>query len=93
MTDAPTTVLVELDSRKRVALGRLAHHERYLAHEERDGTVILVPAEVLPKTEVEVLRANPGFVSELTAKMAHPERLRRRPLPPPLDAVEKPQPD
>ena len=51
MTTTPTPArtedtLLEVDSRKRLALGRLAHHDRYLVHEESDGTLILTPAEV-----------------------------------------------
>lgn len=74
-------MLIELDSRKRAALGRLAHHDRYLAREEPDGTVVLTPAVVMPKLEAELLRANPAFVANLKEKMRHPERLRRRSLP------------
>ena len=77
-TAKPTTTLIELDSRKRAALGRLAHHDRYLAHEEADGTIILVPAEVMPKQEADLLRSNPELLSQIEEKMRHPERLVRR---------------
>jgi hypothetical protein len=80
-TESPI-VLIELDSRRRAALGRLAHHDRYLAHEEPDGTLVLIPAVVMAKQEAELLRGNPAFVASMKEKMRHPDRLRRRPLPP-----------
>lgn len=79
--DDARTVLIEPDSRKRAALGRLAHHNRYLAREESDGTVVLTPAVVMPKLEADLLRADPAFAANLKEKMRHPERLRRRTLP------------
>jgi prophage tail gpP-like protein len=82
MTRTEPSVLIELDSRKRAALGRLAHHDRYLAHEEPDGTLVLTPAVVMAKQEAELLRGNPEFIASMKEKMRHPERLRRRPLPP-----------
>lgn len=78
MGNAPT--LVELDSRRRAALGRLAHHDRYLVTEEPDGTLIFTPAVVMTDLEARLLRNNPKLVEALEAKMAHPERLVRRPL-------------
>ena len=48
MTGNPTQVLLEVDSRHRVSLGNLARADRYLAHVEDDGTVILIPAVVIP---------------------------------------------
>ena len=82
MAFTPTTAhtedtLLEIDSRKRLALGRLAHHDRYLVHEESDGTLILTPAEVMPKQEADLLRTNPEFVAMIEEKVRHPERLVR----------------
>lgn len=71
-------VLVELDSRRRAALGRLAHHDRYLVTEEPDGTLIFTPAIVMTDMEAKLLRNNPELVRQLEEKMAHPERLMRR---------------
>jgi prophage tail gpP-like protein len=73
--------LVELDSRRRAALGRLARHDRYLVTEEPDGTLILTPAVVMTELEAKLLRDNPELVRTLESKMAHPERLTRRALP------------
>lgn len=42
--DLPQFTLVELDSRRRVSLGRLGRHRRYLVREEKDGTLIFEPA-------------------------------------------------
>jgi hypothetical protein len=77
-TTSTEQTLLELDSRKRLALGRLAHHDRYLVREESDGTLILTPAEVMPKQEAELLRANPEFVAMMKERMSHPEKLVRR---------------
>jgi hypothetical protein len=79
-TESPI-VLIELDSRRRAALGRLARHDRYLVHEEPDGTLVLVPAVVMARQEAELLRGNPAFVASMREKMRHPERLTRRSLP------------
>lgn len=46
-----TPTLVQVDSRKRVSLGDLAHHDQYLVREEADGTIIFEPAIVLTATE------------------------------------------
>lgn len=40
--------LLELDERRRVSLGRVAKHRRYLVRTHRDGTIVLTPAAVLP---------------------------------------------
>jgi hypothetical protein len=46
-------VVIEVDSRGRVSLGRLRQDDiqRYLGHVEPDGTVILQPAVALPASE------------------------------------------
>ena len=40
--------VLEVDSRRRVSLGKLGSHDMYLAHTEVDGTIILTPAVILP---------------------------------------------
>lgn len=44
--------LIEVDSRRRIHLGDMAKHHRYLAHTEPDGTVILTPAVVVPASKL-----------------------------------------
>jgi hypothetical protein len=43
--------LVELDSRRRISLGPLATHDRYLIDVEEDGTIVLTPAVVMSVAE------------------------------------------
>ncbi len=45
----PKEVLLVLDSRRRVTL-RIGRHSRYLASEEPDGTINLIPAVVVRAT-------------------------------------------
>jgi hypothetical protein len=40
--------LLELDSRKRISLGKHAKHERYLVTDLDDGMLLLTPVIVLP---------------------------------------------
>lgn len=66
----PSGVFLELDTRRRVSLGGLAapEHTQYLGHREPDGTIILIPATVIPLAElpasvterVDAFLANPG---------------------------------
>ena len=60
--------LVELDSRRQVALGRLGNpeHDRYLVTEYADGTLVLAPAVVMTAHEAALSREgvrgrNPGI--------------------------------
>ena len=75
MTTSPQQ-LVEVDGRRRVALGRIGHerHTRYLVSEEPDGTVILTPAVVM-STHEEALLRNSDLVAEIRANKADPSRL------------------
>lgn len=50
-TDGEAKSLVEVDARRRVSLGTLAQHDRYLADVEEDGTIILTPAVVMSLAE------------------------------------------
>jgi hypothetical protein len=47
--------LLELDTRRRLSLGRLAQHDRYIATVEEDGTIVLTPAVVMTEAEARLL--------------------------------------
>ncbi len=72
-------VLIELDERRRVSLGRLGRpeHRRYLAHEEPDGTLVLVPAVVMPESQARLL-ANSDLVEQIERTVADPSTRVRR---------------
>ena len=63
VSNASEAVLVELDQRRRLSLGKLgsAHHTRYLASVEPDGTIVLRPAVVMTELEARLLE-NPELV-------------------------------
>lgn len=65
--------LVELDSRRRITLGRLGkpEHQRYLVHEEPDGTLVFTPAVVMAAYEAALLR-HPELVEQINADLADP---------------------
>ena len=67
--------LVELDSRRRVALGRLGNpeHDRYLVTEHTDGTLVFTPAVVMTAHEAALLR-HPELVEQIEADRANPTR-------------------
>jgi hypothetical protein len=44
-------ILLEVDSRRRISLGSLAKHDRYLVEVSEDGVIVLTPAIVMPATE------------------------------------------
>ena len=58
--------LVELDERRRLSLGKVGRpeHRRYLAHEEADGTIVLVPAVVMSEAQARLL-ANHELVDQI----------------------------
>jgi hypothetical protein len=72
-------VLLELDDRRRVSLGRIgrAEHRRYLAREEPDGTIVLSPAVVMSELEARFL-ANQQLIEQVSANRADRSRLVRR---------------
>ena len=72
-------VLVELDERRRLSLGKMGkpEHRRYLAAEQPDGTIILTPAVVMSELEARFL-ANRALVERIEENRRHPERLVRR---------------
>ena len=71
----PMAQLVELDSRRRVALGRLGNpeHDRYLVTEHPDGTLVFAPAVVMTAHEAVLLR-HPELVEQIKADQADPSR-------------------
>jgi hypothetical protein len=46
--NASGPVLVELDARGRLSLGKLARHRRYFAAVDVDGTIVMTPAVAVP---------------------------------------------
>lgn len=44
-------MLLELDSRRRASLGRIARHHFYFVRVEEDGTIVLTPALVMTPQE------------------------------------------
>ncbi|MDE0268374.1 MAG: hypothetical protein OXI96_04970 [Acidimicrobiaceae bacterium] len=67
------THLVELDSRRRVTLGRLGNpeHSRYLVTEHADGTLVFTPAVVMTAHEAALLR-HPELVTQIETDRADP---------------------
>lgn len=67
--------LVELDARRRVALGRIGNpeHNRYLVTEHSDGTLVFAPAVVMTAHEAALLR-HPELVEQIKADRADPTR-------------------
>jgi len=70
--------LVEVDSRRRITLGRLAAHgDRYLVSVEPGGTIVLTPAVVMSEAEARLL-ANPELVGRLKSNRVDPGRMKHR---------------
>jgi hypothetical protein len=76
--------LVELDDRRRVALGKVGRSEdqRYLVREEPDGTLIWRPAVVMDEVEAAFLRNHPEALQQVRENQANSDPSRRRPRPP-----------
>lgn len=72
--------LLEVGARRRATLTNIGHHDRYLAEELPDGTVVLHPAVVMSETQARLLAA-PDLLAQLTKANALGEAdLVRRPL-------------
>jgi RES domain-containing protein len=71
--------LVELDERRRLSLGKVGkpEHRRYLAHEEPDGTIVLVPAVVMSESQARLL-ANAELVGQIERTVSDPSSRVRR---------------
>jgi hypothetical protein len=76
-------VLVELDDRRRTALGKVGRkeHTRYLVEEQSDGTLIWHPAVVMPEHELRFMTAHPEAYAEIRRRQADPDPARRRERP------------
>jgi hypothetical protein len=74
-----TEVLIELDERRRASLGKVGRpeHRRYLAHEEPNGTLVFVPAVVVPESEARLL-ANHDLVEQIERTITDPSTRVRR---------------
>lgn len=81
--DAHPPVLVELDDRRRTALGKVGRkeHTRYLVEEQPDGTLIWHPAVVMPEHELRFMAAHPEAYAEIRRQQADPDPARRRERP------------
>lgn len=64
-------VLLEKDSRGRIALGKVADAQRYLVHREANGRIILEPAVVMSASEQRLL-SDPAFIARMTAAASAP---------------------
>lgn len=71
--------LLEVGARRRATLTNIGHHDRYLAEELPDGTVVLHPAVVMSETQARLLAA-PDVLARLTkANSLSDEQMVRRP--------------
>jgi len=68
-----TTTVVEVDSRRRISLGKSAKYERYVVREEPGGVLILEPAVIVTAAQAR-LNAMPELAAQLADAAAHPER-------------------
>lgn len=73
------THLLEIGARRRATLTNIGRHDRYLAEELPDGTVVLHPAVVMSETQARLLAA-PELLAQLTeANAVSDDALVRRP--------------
>jgi hypothetical protein len=75
-----TKSLLEVDARRRVSLGLLAEHDRYLVEVEDDGTIVLTPAVVMSAAEAR-LHAAPETSRKIDEFLNNPEIGSRRTRP------------
>jgi hypothetical protein len=79
LTIGSATRVVELDHRRRISLGKIWRHSRYLVHEEDDGTIILQPAVVMNEAEARFM-ANAELVAQIEDNPPHSDRGHSRPV-------------
>ena len=70
-----TGTLIETDSRGRATIGH--PDQRYLLHEEPDGTLVLEPASVVTELERRFM-ANSALQAQIAYAKAHPEQRVKR---------------
>ena len=64
-----TTKEVELDSRGRAPLGRIATHQRYRLEKFEDGSILLTPVVSISQRELDFL-SNPDLVASVRLGIA-----------------------
>lgn len=64
-------VLLQTDSRGRIALGKLGNAGHYLARTDPSGRIVLEPAVVRTQTEDRLLR-DPEFIARMTRAATEP---------------------
>lgn len=64
-------ILVQTDSRGRVAIGKLSHATSYLAWADPAGRVVLEPAVIRTEVEDRLLR-DPEFITRMTKAASEP---------------------
>lgn len=72
--------VLEVDSRRRISLGSLAEHDRYLVDVEEDGTIVLTPAVVMSAAQARLLAAAETS-RRIDEFLDHPETGSRRTRP------------
>ncbi len=78
-----TTKEVVLDDRRRTSLARIGHkdHDKYLAQEYEDGTIVLTPALTISHVELAMLQSPEVIAALEQAAEGDRTKLRRRPPP------------
>lgn len=72
-TITPTGNLVEVDARRRVSLGRVATHDRYIVREEAHGVLVLEPAVVISAAQA-ALNAHPEVAAAIIDSIDNRDR-------------------
>jgi len=80
MVDETKQSVLEVDSRRRISLGPLAEHDRYLVEVEEDGTIVLTPAVVMSVAQAQLLAATETS-RRIDDFLDHPETGSRRTRP------------
>lgn len=70
MEQSTSGVLIEVDDRRQVSLGRVGRHDRYLANVQRDGTIVLTPAVVMLVSDFEAFGGTPPKAAEAASEPA-----------------------
>jgi hypothetical protein len=72
--------VLEVDSRRRISLGSMAKHDRYLVDVQEDGTIVLTPAVVMSAAQARLLAAAETS-RRIDEFLDHPEAGSRRTRP------------